>query len=184
MDKSQSTDQSQAINSEFTASQSQFNKSSFPFKNLQMDPRSFTPPNCVEFLNKMSLSEPMQRLEVSGDNSSKLQEHAFGFKNDQMVSGFKQEEQSKIPQADSSLENIILSALSFESEEQLDEIFTMYCDPKQNGKIILNEAQFDLVKKVYTRCNIDNKFSLNDNQMIMQFFMNLKALRQRVERQE
>ena len=66
----------------------------------------------------------------------------------------------------------------------MEEIFTMYCDPKQNGKIILNEAQFDLVKKVYTRCNIDNKFSLNDNQMIMQFFMNLKALRQRVERQE
>ena len=44
-----------------------------------------------------------------------------------------------------------------------DEIFTLHTDPKQGNKVILTEQQFNLVKKVYTKCFIDNKFSLNDN---------------------
>jgi hypothetical protein len=42
---------------------------------------------------------------------------------------------------------------------------------------VLTEAQFNLIKKVYTRCFIRNKFSLGDNQLVTQFFLNLKALR-------
>ena len=48
-----------------------------------------------------------------------------------------------------------------------EEIFTIHVDPKHGGKVILTEQQFNLVKKVYTKCFIDNKFSLNDNQMIL-----------------
>ena len=48
-----------------------------------------------------------------------------------------------------------------------EEIFTLHLDPKQGNKVILTELQFNLIKKVYTKCFIDNKFSLNDNQLII-----------------
>ena len=58
----------------------------------------------------------------------------------------------------------------------------MYADPKAAHKVVLSEAQFDLVKKVYMRCftSAGHKFSLTDNQLILQFFMNLKALYTRI----
>ena len=59
----------------------------------------------------------------------------------------------------------------------------MHHDLKHPEKVILTESQFNLVKKVYPRGFIDNKFSLNDPQLINQFFMNLKALFYRISRQ-
>ena len=58
-----------------------------------------------------------------------------------------------------------MDTLQTYTEDQMDELFIMHAD-KQSGKLVLNETQFNLVKKVYTKCFIDNKFSLNDNQMI------------------
>ncbi len=55
---------------------------------------------------------------------------------------------------------------------------------KKHGSIVLSEVQFDIVKKVYTKCFIDNKFSLiNDPQMILQFFKNIKALKNKLQKQ-
>ena len=78
---------------------------------------------------------------------------------------------------------MLVEILQQHSLEQAEEIFTMYSDPRQKGRIILTEAQFNLVKKVYTRCFISNRFSLNDDQLILQFFMNLKALYSRIQKQ-
>ncbi|CDW78238.1 UNKNOWN [Stylonychia lemnae] len=68
--------------------------------------------------------------------------------------------------------------------DKSEDIFNLYQDPKQNNRIVLAETQFNLIRKVYTRCYINNKFSLNDDQLIIQFFMNLKALHQRIQKQE
>ncbi len=53
------------------------------------------------------------------------------------------------------------------------------------GKLILTEAQFNLVKKVYTKCFSQvthGRFSLSDNELVMQFFMNLKHLHTIIKR--
>ena len=55
---------------------------------------------------------------------------------------------------------MLVAILQEYPDEQMDEIFTMHYDMKQSGKIVLSEMQFDIVKKVYTKCFIDNKFSL------------------------
>eukprot|EP00347_Sterkiella_histriomuscorum_P005789 403355263 len=68
--------------------------------------------------------------------------------------------------------------------DQYEDIFTLHVDPKQNNKVILTETQFNLVRKAYMRSfsQGDNKFSLNDDHMITQFFMNLKAMYHRIQR--
>jgi hypothetical protein len=42
-------------------------------------------------------------------------------------------------------------------------------EPKQNGRMLLTEKQFNLVRKVYMRSfqQGDGKFALNDDQMVM-----------------
>ena len=51
------------------------------------------------------------------------------------------------------------------ARECSDEVFELH----QNtlNKIILTEAQYNLVKKVYERSFIENKFSLTDNSFIL-----------------
>jgi hypothetical protein len=62
----------------------------------------------------------------------------------------------------------------------------LHSDPKQastlpgtvgiQGKLILTEAQFNLVKKVYPKCfHAGGRFSLNESSLVFQFFLNLKA---------
>jgi hypothetical protein len=46
------------------------------------------------------------------------------------------------------------------------------------GKIILTEPQFNLVKKVYTKSfsTVHGRFNLSDNELVLQFFMNIRYL--------
>ena len=62
-----------------------------------------------------------------------------------------------------------------------DAIFVIHKEPK-SGKFVLTEQQFNLVKKVYTRCFIKDKFSLGDNKLVTQFFLNLKMMRQQMNK--
>lgn len=77
---------------------------------------------------------------------------------------------------------MLIATLQEIPEDQVEEVFTMHLDPKQGNKIVLTETQFNLVRKVYTKCFIGNKFSLMDNQLIMQFFLNLKVMKQRISK--
>ena len=78
---------------------------------------------------------------------------------------------------------MLVAALQEIPEDQVDEVFTMHTDPKQGAKIVLTETQFNLVRKVYTKCFIGNKFSLlDDKQLILQFFLNLKAMQARISK--
>ena len=77
---------------------------------------------------------------------------------------------------------MLVSCLQEYSSDQVDEMFMLHVDPKQGNKIVLTETQFNLVKKVYTKCFLENKFSLYDNQLIVQFFLNLKAMHGRINR--
>ena len=78
---------------------------------------------------------------------------------------------------------MLVAILQQHTAEQTEEIFKMHHDLKHAEKVVLTEAQFNLVKKVYPRGFLDNKFSQNDPQIITQFFMNLKALYVRISRQ-
>ena len=73
------------------------------------------------------------------------------------------------------------------TREEAEDLLTLHSDPKQvgglimptmgiQGKIILTEGQFNLVKKVYPDCFTGGHFSLKDNHLVLQFFMNLKGL--------
>ena len=61
---------------------------------------------------------------------------------------------------------MLVASLQEYSPEQVEEILTLHVDQKQGSRIVLTETQFNLVKKVYTKCFLDNKFSLYDNQLI------------------
>lgn len=58
-------------------------------------------------------------------------------------------------------------------------------------QILLNEAQFNLIRKVYPRVyqqqagrTSGTVFTLDDPQMILQFFANLKALYTKIKRED
>lgn len=83
---------------------------------------------------------------------------------------------------------MLASILENYSPAEAADLFTLHADPKQSGgsisaalgvtgKIILTEAQFNLVKKVYPKCFSSGmgRFSLTENIMILQFFMNLRT---------
>jgi hypothetical protein len=95
-------------------------------------------------------------------------------------SGSDNEENSK--EQESGRELIILKKALSEFVLN-DEIFIVHKEPKSN-RIVLTEAQFNLVKKVYTRCFIKDKFSLSDNQLVTQFFLNLKVMRNQMNKQD
>lgn len=79
---------------------------------------------------------------------------------------------------------MLIATLQEIPEDQIDEIFTMQTDPKQGQKIVLTETQFNLVRKVYTKCFIGSKFSLQDDkQLVTQFFLNLRAMKMRILKQ-
>ena len=50
----------------------------------------------------------------------------------------------------------MLKSVLLEYEGDAD-IFILHTDKKQ-GKIVLSEKQFNLIKKVYTKCFINNQF--------------------------
>ena len=56
----------------------------------------------------------------------------------------------------------ILQALNGYSSSQIEQLFTLYYDPLK-GKIILTEAQFTLVRKIYVNAFINNQWSLADD---------------------
>ena len=72
------------------------------------------------------------------------------------------------------------------SAQEAAELFTLYSDTRQQsaGKLVLTEAQFNLVKKVYPKCfsSSTGRFSLTDNQIILQFFFNMKHLYGQLQR--
>ena len=49
--------------------------------------------------------------------------------------------------------------------------------------MILTEAQFILVKKIYLKAFQGNRWSLSDDQMIKQFFLNLKGTYEKMLKQ-
>ena len=92
------------------------------------------------------------------------------------------EESSKEDDSGSEL-TILKKALNEFTQESGDkDIFILHCEPR-TGKIVLTEAQFNLVKKVYTRCFVNGRFSLGDNQLVTQFFLNLKAFKDKLNAQ-
>jgi len=52
------------------------------------------------------------------------------------------------------------------------------------GKLILTEPQFNLVKKVYAKSfsTVHGRFNLSDNELVLQFFMNIKHLYSIIQR--
>ena len=82
------------------------------------------------------------------------------------------------------------------SPEEIRELFILHVDPRQNGgttmtlagvpqgRIILTEPQFNLVKKVYTKSfsTVHGRFNLSDNELVLQFFMNIKYLYSLIQR--
>ena len=84
--------------------------------------------------------------------------------------------------SESNLKHLKMLAAILEqySPQEAAELFVLHSDPKQgggatpatmgiHGKIILTEAQYNLVKKVYPMCFSfgSGRFSLNDNQLIL-----------------
>ncbi|TNV76338.1 hypothetical protein FGO68_gene11339 [Halteria grandinella] len=80
--------------------------------------------------------------------------------------------------------------------EDIRDLFILHVDPRQNGgptmtlagvpqgKLILTEPQFNLVKKVYAKSfsTVHGRFNLSDNELVIQFFMNIKHLYSIIQR--
>ena len=80
---------------------------------------------------------------------------------------------------------MLKSVLEQYSTQEASDLFSLHSDSRPSGgKLVLTEAQFNLVKKVYPKCfsSTTGRFSLNDNQIILQFFFNLKHMHGMLQR--
>ena len=142
-----------------------------------------------------AMSENGGEFEVGAVGGKKLKEamHLMGEGvthggGEELASSFRGQHPGGMSEAGLKTLEMVASVLEQYSPKEAQELFTLYSDPRQSGgstpatlgiqgKLILTEAQFNLVKKVYPKVYANGqRFSLSDNQLILQFFMNLKSL--------
>ena len=63
-----------------------------------------------------------------------------------------------------------------------EEIFVLHKDKR--GKLVLTEQQFNIVKKVYRHSSKDGIFTVQDTDLILQMFKNLRGIRSSILRSD
>ena len=56
-----------------------------------------------------------------------------------------------------------------------DEVFVLHKDKK--GKLVLTEQQFNIIKKIYRNSSKEGFFTVTNDDLIRQMFLNLKGLK-------
>lgn len=63
---------------------------------------------------------------------------------------------------------------------QLQQLFVMHYDPYKQNKLVLTEAQFEMVKTIYMGAIRGSRWNLGDDQQLKQTFVNLFNIYEKV----